>query len=151
MADPNKPDKATMPGWDLRGNKITVEVNLIADARGVVGLAGYPWIIMAANPQLSNVLIERYLGNCGIDGAERSLSWIQRRRWMFRTVEPGNTNGPKSDTDGNQARAVRIMRENTNLSARQLSRLLRENRIIRSREWVRKHRCDPENVTPKSD
>jgi hypothetical protein len=138
-------DKATLWWEDWRGNKTTVDVNLVADARSVVGLAGYPWLIIAANPQLSNELIERYLRVCGIEGVERSKSWIQRRRWMFRRVEPGNTNGPTHDLDRNQARAVRIMRENTNLSARQLSRLLKENRIIRSREWVRKHRCDPAN------
>jgi hypothetical protein len=144
-------DKTTMFWTDWGGNQRTEEVNLVADARSVVGLAGYPWLIIAANPHLSNAAIERHLSYCGIDGVERSLSWIQRRRWMFRTVEPGNTNGPRSDPDGKQVRAVRIMRENTNLSARQLSRLLKENRIIRSREWVRKHRCDPQNVTLKSD
>jgi hypothetical protein len=117
---------------------------MVADARNVVGLAGYPWLIIAANPQLSNVSIERYLRHCEVDGAERSLSWIQRHRWMFRTVETGNTKGPRADPDGNQARAVRIMRDNPNLSARGLSRLLKDNRIIRSREWVRKHRCDPD-------
>jgi hypothetical protein len=142
MAEQNVNDKITRFWTHWRGHKITEEVNLIADARSVVGLAGYPWIIIAANPHLSNAAIERYLQSCGIDGAERTLSWIQRRRWMFRTVEPGNTTGPTPDLDRNQARAVKIMRQNPNLSARQLSRLLKDQRIIRSREWVRKHRCD---------
>ncbi|SRR6266851_3292788 len=136
-------DKITRSWTDWRGNKITEEVNLIADARKVVGLAGYPWIIIAANPHLSNAAIERHLGSCGVDGAERSLSWIQRRRWMFRTVEPGNTKGAIPNLDRNQARAIRIMREHTNLSTRQLVYLLKEKGIKRSREWVRKHRCDP--------
>jgi hypothetical protein len=39
-------DKITMSWMDFRGNKITEEVNPIADARNVVGLAGYPWIII---------------------------------------------------------------------------------------------------------
>jgi hypothetical protein len=135
--------RSTISWTDWRGNKITEEVNLIADARHVVGLAGYPWKIMAANPQLSNVLIERYLRHCGIPGAERTASWIQQRRRMFRTVETGNTIGPRSDADGNQARAVRIMRDNPNLSARQMVRLLKENGIKRGRDWVLRHRCDP--------
>jgi hypothetical protein len=138
-------DKTTMSWTHWRGHEVTEEVNLTADARNVAGLAGYPWVIIAANPHLSNAAIERYLASCGIDDVERSLSWIQRRRWMFRSVEPGNTNGPTPDLDRNQARAIKIMRENPNLSARKLSRLLKDNRIIRSREWVRKHRCDPTN------
>jgi hypothetical protein len=143
MTEPHVCDKITRSWTDWRGNEITEEVNLIADARNVVGLAGYPWIIIAANPLLSNAAIKRHLRSCGVHGAERTLSWIQRRRWMFRTVEPGNTKGPTPDLDRNQARAAKIMRENPNLSARQLSHLLKEHRIIRSREWVRKHRCDP--------
>jgi hypothetical protein len=140
-------DKTTLWWTDWRGNKITQEINMVADARDVVGLAGYPWIIIAANPHLSNATIERYLRHCGVDGAERSLSWIQRHRWMFRSVEPGNTKGPMPDPDRNQVRAVRVMRDNPNLSVRQLVYLLKENRIVRSREWVRKHRCDAELTT----
>src|ERR1700754_4285860 len=102
-------DKDTISWTDWNGNE--VKVKLVADARNVAGLAGYPWIIMAANPQLSNMAIQRYLADCGIDGAERTLSWLQRRRWMFRTVKPGNAKGPTPDLDRNQARAIKIMRE----------------------------------------
>jgi hypothetical protein len=120
----------------------TVEVNMIADARSFVGMAGYPWIIMAANPQLSNAVLDRYLRDCGIDGAERTPSWLQRKRWMFRRVPAGNTNGSTVDRDGKQARAVRIMREHPKMSLRQLVYLLKERGIIRKREWVRTHRVD---------
>jgi hypothetical protein len=136
-------DKAELFWTEWDGKRKTVDVNLVADARNVVGLAGYPWLIMAANPQLSNVLIERYLGNCGIDGAERSLSWIQRHRWMFRTVEPGNAKGPRPDADGNYARALQIMWDHPTVSNCKLVHILKEHRIKRSREWIRKHRCDP--------
>jgi len=56
----NRPDKITVPWNDGHGNKTTLEVNMVADARDVIGLAGYPWLIVAANPQLSNFVIERY-------------------------------------------------------------------------------------------
>jgi hypothetical protein len=142
--------KTTMSWTDWRGNKITEQVNTVADARNVVGLAGYPWIIMAANPQLSNVLIERYLEQCGIDGVERSRSWIQRRRWMFRRVPQGNAKGPRADIDGNEARALRIMREHPKLSAPQLSYLLEEHGIKRGATWVRTHRVDARTNSRRS-
>lgn len=41
-------------------NGKTVKVNTVADARDFEGMAGYPWIIMAANPQLSNTVIDRF-------------------------------------------------------------------------------------------
>jgi hypothetical protein len=134
-------DKAELWWTDWDGKKKTVDVNLVADARNVVGLAGYPWLIIAANPQLSNVLIERYLANCGIDDVERSLSWIQRRRWMFR--RSAKKNGAKPNLDGNHARAIRIMRDYPTVSNCKLVHILKKQRIKRSREWIRKHRCDP--------
>jgi hypothetical protein len=137
----NRPDKITVPWTDGHGNKTPLEVNMVADARDVVGLAGYPWLIIAANPQLSNFTIWLYLANCGIDGVERPLGWIQRKRWMFRQSSDIAPKGAKSNRDGNYARAVRIMREHPNVS----SRRFKERGIKRSREWVRKHRCDPAN------
>ena len=121
-------------------NGKTVKINTVADARDFEGMAGYPWIIVAANPQLSNAVLDRYLGDCGIDGAERTPSWIQRKRWMFRRVSPGNHVGGTPDRNGNQARALRIMQDNPRLSLRQLVYALKESGIKRGREWVRKHR-----------
>jgi hypothetical protein len=134
-------DKITMSWTHWLGHEVTREVNLVADARNVVGLAGYPWIVIAANPHLSNADIGRYLATCGIDGVERSLSWIQRHRWMFR--RSANENGAKSNLDGNYARALQIMWDHPTASNCELVRILKEHRIKRSREWVRKHRCDP--------
>jgi hypothetical protein len=132
-------DKVEMFRTDWRGNRITREVNLVADARNVVGLAGYPWLIIAANPHLSNREIEMYLRTCGIPGVQRPSSWIQRRRFLFRQSSTLSW----TDRDGNQARAVEIMRENPTASSRQLVHLLKKHDIIRSREWIRRHRCDP--------
>ena len=136
------PDPKTTMWWkDRHGNTITEEVNTVVDARDMVGLAGYPWIIMAANPQLSNSLIALYLERCDIEGVARSESWIQRRRWMFRRVPEGNANGPRRDADGSEALALRIIREDPKTSAPTLSYLLKnEYGITRSPSWIRKHR-----------
>jgi hypothetical protein len=136
-----KPNTATL-WWMERGERVTVDVNLIADAQSFEGMAGYPWIIMAANPQLSNELIRRYLRASGFRGAERTASWIQRNRWMFRNVQPGNPKGAKANQDGNYARALRVMGEYPTASARQLVHRLIEHGIKRSRQWVLEHRCD---------
>ena len=115
------------------------EVKTVADARDIEGLAGYPWIIIAANPHLSNTAICNYLGECGIPGVERSPSWVQRRRWMFRSgSSPGA--GRAADLDGKQSRALTIMQAHPEMSVRRLVYLLKENGIKRQREWVRKHR-----------
>jgi hypothetical protein len=134
--------KALMAYEKPSGGCEAVEVNLIADARDVVGLAGFPWIVIAANPQLSNEKISWFLATCGIEGVERSSGWIQRHRGMFRRVRQQPAGGCKADADGNYARAVRIMREYPTESARRLVYILKEQRIKRSREWVRQHRVD---------
>jgi len=136
--------KALMEYESLGSGVYPVEVNLVVDARDLVGLAGFPWIVMAANPQLSNDKLSWFLATCGIEDVERSEGWIQRRRWMFRrkSQHPHNTGGRPRDGDRNEARILQIMRDNPNLSARQLSRLLKERGCDRSREWVRQHRCD---------
>lgn len=139
----NEAGKAVMQ-YESLGNRGTfaVEVNLVADARDVIGLAGFPWIVIAANPQLSNDKISWFLATCGVVGAERSAGWIQRHRGMFRRTKQHPPGGTAADADGNYARAVQIMREHPTVSARQLVRNLKEHGINRSREWVRKHRCD---------
>lgn len=137
--------KALMEYETPGGKKYPVEVNLIVDARDLMGLAGFPWIVMAANPQLSNDKLAWFLFTCDIEGVvegvERSEGWIQRRRWMFRRASqhPHATQGRPHGRD--HARAIEIMRNNPTLSARQLVRELRRHGINRERTWVLKNRC----------
>jgi hypothetical protein len=133
--------KVTLSWRNWRGKEYSVVVNMVADAREVVGLAGYPWLIIAANPHLSNANIEDYLSACGIYGVERPLSWIQRKRGMFRRSSQANRSGPIPDRD--HVRALLFMRDNPKFSARQMARELKHCGIERSREWVRVHRCGP--------
>ncbi len=132
----------TMTRENGQGYIVRTEVNLIADATDVMGLAGYPWVILAANPHLSSEKIDAFLRAIG-GGSVRSLSWIKRHRWMFRKRDAKYTGGAKADQDGNYRRAVAIMHDNPTVSTRALVHTLKAHRIQRSREWVRQHRCDP--------
>jgi hypothetical protein len=135
-------DKETLHWTDGHGRKVTREVRLTLDIRDFEGMAGYPWLVMAANPHLSGPDILRFLrlkADEGLEGAERNPSWIARRRWMFQRAS--NLPGTQPDADGKDARALSTMREYPTLSARKLSRLLKEKGIDRSREWVRRFRC----------
>jgi hypothetical protein len=133
----------TLSWTDWRGNLISREVNLIADARNFERSAGYPWVIMAANPNLSCAEVERFLSAKKAEGVERSLSWIKRRKRMFRLNGDNRANrGRVADYDGNQARAVAIMKANPTLSARQMVYELKRHGIIRGRQWILDHRCD---------
>lgn len=134
-------DKVTMCFTDGRGKKVARVVNQTLDIRDFEGLAGYPWLVIAANPHLSISDIWMFLvmrQNEGLHGVERSRSWIQRHLFLFRRPRVG----PCPHPDGKDARAIAIMREFPRLSARNLSKTLKENGIDRSREWVRRHRCD---------
>lgn len=137
--------KALMEYESPSGRTCRVEINLIADARDVIGLAGFPWIVLAANPHLSNDKISWFLATCGIDHVERSSSWIQRHRGMFRRAaqHPHNTGGRPRDRD--HLRAVEIMKAITKdyptISAHKLARALKEYGIKRSKGWVQKNRC----------
>jgi hypothetical protein len=136
-------DTITISWEDYLDRKRSIKVNQVVDARSFEGMAGYPWIIMAANPHLSNREMELALSECGGDDMERSESWIQRRRWMFRRSVDIARNGATPNRDGNYARALQIMRGHPTVSNCKLVHILKEHRIKRSREWVRKHRCDP--------
>jgi hypothetical protein len=142
MMEVNENGKAVFQ-YESLGSRGTypVEVNLVADARDVVGLAGFPWIVLAANPHLSNDKIYWFLATCGIDGVERSASWIQRHRFMFRRASqhPHNTAGRSRDRD--HARAVEIMKDHRTISARQMVHVLKARGIKRSKDWVLRNRC----------
>ncbi len=132
--------KVTISWTDGHGTKVSREVNMTLDIRDFEGLAGYPWLLLAANPQLSIPDIMRFLelkGNEGLEAAQRSASWFQRRRWMFsRTAVPGT----RPNADGKDAQAFAIMREHPKLPARRLSKLLKERGIQRGKDWVIKNR-----------
>jgi hypothetical protein len=130
--------KRTMFWKDWRGNKITRNVNQVLDVRDFAGTPGYALLLIAANTNLSVSDIDRFLTT---EGVERSRNWIQRRRWLFQQPGTANPTSP-ANADGKEERAAKIMRLNPRLSIRDLVKLLKENGVVRSREWVRMHRCD---------
>jgi hypothetical protein len=131
--------KDTMSWVDGRGHEVTRAVNQVINVRDFVGTPGYALLLVAANTNLSGSEIDRYLKR--IAGIGRSRNWIQKRRWLF---QPPGTSNPTSpvDVDGKDARAREIMRMFPELSVRDLAAVLKENGVVRSREWVRIHRCE---------
>jgi len=131
-------NSVSMSWEDGRGHEVTRAVNQVIDVRDFVGTPGYALLIVAANANLSGGEIDRYLKRIAIG---RSRNWIQKRRWLF---QPPGTSNPTSpvDVDGKDARAREIMRMFPKLSVRDLAEVLKENGVIRSREWVRIHRCE---------
>jgi hypothetical protein len=130
---------AVSMSWeDGRGHEVTRAVNQVIDVRDFVGTPGYALLIVAANTNLSGGEIDRYLKRIAIG---RSRNWIQKRRWLF---QPPGTSNPTSpvNVDGKDARAREIMRMFPELSVRDLAAVLKENGVVRSREWVRIHRCE---------
>lgn len=116
-------------------------VNFVIDIRDYKGRAGYPWLVIAANPHLSVYALWMWLLTEGGKN-ERGESWIKRRRWLFRDPEEVKGAGGIANADGRDGRAVNIMRENLTMSSRNLVRLLKEKGIRRGKDWVLKHKCD---------
>ena len=117
------------------GGKIRYRVDI--DARQFQGRAGMPWLIMAANVHLSiNDLLEVMAAH----GYERTRGWVSRRRWIFFDADYVRNAGGVSNTDGQQARAFRIMAQHPHVSARELARILRKSGIKRGKDWVLKNR-----------
>jgi hypothetical protein len=131
--------KDTMSWVDGRGHKVTRAVNQVINVRDFIGTPGYALLLVAANTNLSGGEIDRYLKH--IAGVGRSRNWIQKRRWLF---QPPGTSNPTSpvNVDGKDALAREIMRMFPKLSVRDLAAVLKENGVVRSREWVRIHRCE---------
>ena len=121
---------------DRYGREQTRIVNLTIDIRDFKDKAGYPWLLMAANPQLSVRDTQEVLAAVG-EQHERPVGWISRRRWLFHGK--GKT-GAKQNADGLDEKAFKIMAENPRASNRQMVYILRKHRIRRSREWVRRNR-----------
>jgi hypothetical protein len=123
---------------DYREREQSRPINFVSDFRDFDGTAGQAHLIIAANRHLSVSDLLRLLDVFGI---ERSRSWIQRRRWMYQDPETENPTGGRANADGKDERAIEIMRDNSTLSARDLVRLLADNNIRRSRNWVWRNRC----------
>ena len=131
-------DKGTLSWTDWRGKEQTRPINWTLDIRDHLGEPGFALLAIAANTHLS---VGDLLDLLEDKGVERSRSWVARRRWLFQ--QPGTVNPTSpANRDGKDAWAVKIMREHTKLSVRDLAELLEEKGITRSREWVRRHRCD---------
>jgi len=140
-AEPRK-DKGTMTFTDGHNREVTRRINFTLDIRDFRGMAGFPWLVIAANSHLSLGDLWRLLQIEARENpeCERPRSWIQRHRWMFQPPDKVNPPGAPSNRDGLDNRAVAIMLENPKLSAARLQFLLKDEGIKRSREWVRKRR-----------
>jgi hypothetical protein len=134
---------------DGRNNPREREVNQLIDARDYLGTPGYSLLLVAANTHLSVADIEMWLQvqSRTTPFVGRSLSWIQRHRWLFQQPNTDNTKNPEPNLDGKAAKAIEVMRANPKLSLRDLAVLLNSHGIKRGREWIRRHRCD--EVTPQ--
>jgi hypothetical protein len=124
---------------DWRGREQRRPINYIADWRECRHPAGKALMIVGANTHLSLTDIERLLS---AEGIERSRSWVNRRRWLFRAAEKVGVSSP-ANRDGQDARAIAIMARHRTFSVRKLAFVLRDDyRIRRGVDWVRKHRYD---------
>lgn len=132
-------EKGTLSWQNGRDKQESREVHYTLDTRNHRGEPGFALLAIAANTHLSVADLQRLLES---EGVGRSRSYIQRRRWLFQQTDTVNHSGHKPNADGKDAPALTIMRANPTLSVRQLSRLLSEAGIDRSRDWVRRHRCD---------
>lgn len=134
-------EKGTLSFPGRNGNEQSCAVNYVLDIRDFKGRAGFPWLLIAANLHLPVRILSLWLRSEGGDNG-RSESWIYRHRWLFRDPKKANGPGVQPNADGKDQRAIEIMRENPTMSARALSRLLKEHGIARNKDWVWKHRCD---------
>lgn len=117
------------------GKKIAYRLDI--DAREFQGRAGMPWLIMAANVNLS---INDLLEVMAAYGYERTRSWVSRRRWIFFDANYVRNAGGVRNADAQEACAYRIMDQHPHASARELTRILRKNGIQRGKDWVLKNR-----------
>ena len=136
-------DSMQMTFEDGHGRECVREVRQTLDARSFLGMPGYPWLVMAANPHLSLSDIVRFLNwqARATPGVPRTESWVRRRRWLFLPLGVDTKRGPLS-RDGRDGTAAKIMAEHPKESARGLVRLLKARGITRSKNWCLKHRLD---------
>ena len=133
-----KTDQLTYPQyvggkWGTRCRMETRTVYLgIDDILAFKDRAVFPWLVMAANPNLPSSKIAKYLAE---HGCPRPSAWIRKRRWMVRPVGT-----PVTNNDGRNEQALQLMADNTELSLRDMSALLKEHGIVRGKDWVRRYR-----------
>jgi hypothetical protein len=130
--------KLTWTDW--RGRECVRDVNDVINIGDFkrINPAGRALLLMAANTHLSISDLYRLLD---VDGIERGVMWIRRRRWLFQPEETINSNS-NGNRDGKDERAREIMREHPTDSLRFVVRALKEHGICRSKDWVRRHRCE---------
>ena len=121
----------------MTDKKQKIKYRLDIDARDFKGRAGMPWLIMAANVDLS---VNDLLDVMAHYGYVRTRSWVSRRRWIFFDANYVRQSGGAADADGQQARAYRIMDQHPSVSAREMVRILGKAGIKRGKDWVLKHR-----------
>ena len=135
-------DTLTLCRTNGRGKAEIKTVKQTLDIRDFKGRPGFALLLIAANPHLS---VTDILECLRLHGVGRSRTWVSKRRWLFHD-EVGQ--GAKADLDGKDGHALKIMAANPTLSLRNVSRLLSEAGIDRSREWVRRHRTFSDTETP---
>lgn len=121
---------------DRYGREQSRDVNLTIDIRDFKDNAGFVYLLIAANPQLSIRDIQD-IATAVNANHHRPVGWLSRRRWLFHGL---GKPGLKPNIDGRDEQARALMAEHPNLSSRETVQLLRESGIVRSREWVRQHR-----------
>lgn len=124
--------KLTYDEPDRYGRKRVRTVNRMIDIADFKDRAGFPWLLLAANPHLTVRDIQAVLSNIN-ERLERPAGWISRHRWMFHGK--GKT-GSKPNADGQDERARQLMAEHPHLSSRQSVYMLREHGILRDKTWV---------------
>ncbi len=130
-----KTDELTYPrgisggSWRMETRKVYLGIDDILTFKD---RAVFPWLVMAANPDLPSSKIEDYLAS---QGCPRPAAWIRKRRWM---VCPAGT--PVANGDGRDAQALQLMADNPEMSLRNMSALLEEHGIVRKKDWVRRYR-----------
>lgn len=128
--------KMTCAERDRYGRKRVRTVNRIIDIADFTGRAGFAYLLMAANPDLTIRDTQEVLSLVG-EQHERPAGWLSRRRWMFHGL--GKT-GRKPNADGMDEVARRILAEDPTLSCRQAVAKLRNLGIRRTKEWAQKNR-----------
>ena len=129
---------------DSHGRSVTKTVNVRVDISGFKDCAVFPYLVMAANPDLSTRDLQDVLSSFG-EHQWRSETWIKTRRWMC-SVDPTQL---QPSADGLDEQARRVMRQNPRMSSRKMAALLKSLGIKRTAHFVYRSRfgCFSPNLT----